>query len=55
MAHLAYRKSSHYSNFFLYELDESPRDIKTIAKHINNALKEELKEEAVVAKYATTE
>lgn len=30
------------------------RDIKTVAKHINNALKEELKEEAVVAKFATT-
>ena len=30
------------------------RDIKTIGKHINNALKEELKDEAVVAKFATT-
>ena len=30
------------------------RDIKTIGKHINNALKEELKEEVVVAKFATT-
>ena len=31
------------------------RDIKTIGKHINNALKEELKgEELVVAKFATT-
>lgn len=31
------------------------RDIKTIGKHINNALKEELKEDnAVVAKFATT-
>lgn len=31
------------------------RDIKTIGKHINNALKEELLEdEAVVAKFATT-
>ena len=30
------------------------RDIKTIGKHINNALKEELKDEAVGAKFATT-
>ena len=30
------------------------RDIKTISKHINNALKEELNEEPVVAKFATT-
>ena len=31
------------------------RDIKTIGKHINNALKEELSEDnAVVAKFATT-
>ncbi|MCB7320827.1 hypothetical protein [Lacrimispora sp. 210928-DFI.3.58] len=31
------------------------RDIKTIGKHINNALKEELSEQnAVVAKFATT-
>lgn len=31
------------------------RDVKTIGKHVNNALKEELKEEtAVVAKFATT-
>ena len=30
------------------------RDIKTIGKHINNALKEELKNEVVVAKFATT-
>jgi hypothetical protein len=30
------------------------RDIKTIGKHINNALKEELKGEVVVAKFATT-
>ena len=30
------------------------RDIKTIGKHINNALKEELKDEVVVAKFATT-
>lgn len=30
------------------------RDIKTIGKHINNALKEELKDMAVVAKFATT-
>lgn len=30
------------------------RDIKTIGKHINNALKEELKDVSVVAKFATT-
>ena len=30
------------------------RDVKTIGKHINNALKEELSNEAVVAKLATT-
>ena len=30
------------------------RDIKTIGKHINNALKEELSDIAVVAKFATT-
>ena len=30
------------------------RDIKTIGKHINNVLNEELKEEVVVAKFATT-
>lgn len=30
------------------------RDIKTISKHINNALKEELKDLPVVAKFATT-
>jgi len=30
------------------------RDIKTIGKHINNALKEELADEVVVAKFATT-
>ena len=30
------------------------RDIKTIGKHINNALKEELSDEVVVAKFATT-
>lgn len=30
------------------------RDVKTIGKHINNALKEELKDEQVVAKFATT-
>ena len=31
------------------------RDIKTIGKHINNALKEELKDDnSVVAKFATT-
>lgn len=30
------------------------RDYKTIAKHINNALKEELANESVVAKFATT-
>ena len=30
------------------------RDIKTIGKHINNALKEELSDISVVAKFATT-
>lgn len=30
------------------------RDIKTIGKHINNALKEELSNEVAVAKFATT-
>ena len=30
------------------------RDVKTIGKHINNALKEELDNEPVVAKFATT-
>lgn len=30
------------------------RDIKTIGKHINNALNEELKDIPVVAKFATT-
>ena len=30
------------------------RDVKTVAKHINNALKEELKGEPVGAKFATT-
>ena len=30
------------------------RDVKTIGKHINNALKEELEGEVVVAKFATT-
>ena len=30
------------------------RDIKTIRKHIANALKEELKDEEVVAKFAST-
>ena len=30
------------------------RDVKTVAKHINNALKEELKDEPVGAKFATT-
>lgn len=30
------------------------RDVKTIGKHINNALKEELADEVVVAKFATT-
>lgn len=30
------------------------RDYKTIRKHINNALEEELKEEVVIAKFATT-
>ena len=31
------------------------RDIKTIGKHINNALKEELSEDSTVAKYATVQ
>lgn len=31
------------------------RDIKTIGKHINNALKEELEGLSVIAKFATTE
>ena len=30
------------------------RDIKTIGKHINNAVKEELERNSVVAKFATT-
>ena len=30
------------------------RDVKTIGKHINNALKEELSDYPVVAKFATT-
>ena len=30
------------------------RDIKTIGKHIGNALREELKDDMVVAKFATT-
>ena len=30
------------------------RDVKTIGKHINNALKEELDNQVVVAKFATT-
>ena len=30
------------------------RDVKTIGKHINNALKEELEDQVVVAKFATT-
>lgn len=30
------------------------RDVKTIGKHINNALKEELQDQVVVAKFATT-
>ncbi len=30
------------------------RDVKTIGKHINNVLNEELKDEVVVAKFATT-
>ena len=30
------------------------RDVKTIGKHINNALQEELKDETVGAKFATT-
>ena len=31
------------------------RDVKTIGKHINNALKEELSNEVVVAKFATVQ
>lgn len=31
------------------------RDYKTISKHINNALKEELSDSVVVAKFANTE
>ncbi|MDR2233754.1 MAG: hypothetical protein LBE56_11650 [Tannerella sp.] len=30
------------------------RDIKTIGKHVNNALKEELRDFSVVTKFATT-
>lgn len=30
------------------------RDIKTIGKHVNNAISEELNSESVVAKFATT-
>ncbi|MCQ2269110.1 MAG: virulence RhuM family protein [Bacteroidaceae bacterium] len=30
------------------------RDVKTIGKHVNNALKEELASESVIAKFATT-
>ena len=30
------------------------RDIKTIGKHINNALREELNDNEIVAKFATT-
>ncbi len=30
------------------------RDVKTIGKHINNALREELEGQVVVAKFATT-
>jgi len=30
------------------------RDVKTIGKHINNALKEELNDEVAVTKFATT-
>ena len=30
------------------------RDVKTIGRHINNALKEELSDQVVVAKFATT-
>jgi hypothetical protein len=30
------------------------RDVKTIGKHVNNALKEELRDFSVVAKFATT-
>jgi len=30
------------------------RDVKTIGKHVNNALREELREFSVVAKFATT-
>ena len=31
------------------------RDVKTIGKHINNAIKEELAEQVVVAKFATVQ
>lgn len=34
--------------------DLFPCDYKTISKHINNALKEELADEVVVAKFANT-
>ena len=34
--------------------NETSRDVKTIGKHIKNALNEELEEEAVGAKFATT-
>lgn len=30
------------------------RDVKTIGKHVNNVLKEELADQAVIAKFATT-
>ena len=30
------------------------RDVKTVGKHINNALKEELSDVSVIAKFATT-
>lgn len=30
------------------------RDVKTIGKHVNNVLKEELADQVVVAKFATT-
>ena len=30
------------------------RDVKTIGKHINNAVREELSDQVVVAKFATT-
>ena len=39
-----------------YQIAESfGRDVRTIGKHISNALKEELAEMAVVAKFATVQ